>query len=460
MPMAPINWRQGVRLAAAFLCGGLVLMGWTSAALPGRVMASIVLLAWAGVSVHGLRKQRQSFADLIDFVHSWDTRLEESELTAETLPEFDDLRLSLQQTQRHLRAKQRRQQQTVTELQGDTLLLQSVLGTMVEAVLAVDGEGRLLYVNPAAVRLLDIGAREVSGRLLSEVVRSPQLQQVVHKVLETGAEHSTELDLARQQRLATASGGPLPLSPRPGAVLVLHDVTELRRLEQARREFASNVSHELKTPLTSIQAYADTLLAGALEDSHVNRGFVERILEQSERLHHLILDLLNLSRVESREVPLELESIDLNGAVNDSVPAHQSLAATRQVSLRMELSSDAVAAIADHEALRTVLDNLVRNALNYTPAGGAVVVRVGRDAHGPHIDVEDNGVGISREHQARIFERFYRVDKARSREVGGTGLGLSIVRHFVELFGAVIELDSAQGRGSRFRIRWPTGTTG
>ncbi|MFV0445642.1 MAG: ATP-binding protein, partial [Planctomycetaceae bacterium] len=323
-------------------------------------------------------------------------------------------------------------------------------------VLAVDGESRLLYVNPAAIALMEIGPREVTGRMLSEVVRSPGLQALVQRALSSGVDQFAELELPRQQRMAMASCGPLPLSPRAGAVLVLHDVTELRRLEQARREFSSNVSHELKTPLTAIQAYADTLLSGALDDAQVNRGFVQQILEQSERLRRLIFDLLSLSRVESRDMPLELEEIDLNDAVRDCVPAHHSLADSRQVALGMNLPPEPLTAIADREALRTVLDNLVRNALSYTSGGGTVEVNVHRQPDGICIDVVDNGIGIPREHQARIFERFYRVDKARSREVGGTGLGLAIVRHFVELFGAVIELDSEESRGSRFRIRWPT----
>jgi two-component system phosphate regulon sensor histidine kinase PhoR len=238
-------------------------------------------------------------------------------------------------------------------------------------------------------------------------------------------------------------------------VLVLHDVSDLRRLERARREFSSNVSHELKTPLTSIQAYADALLEGGLEDPGINRNFVERILQQTERLTRLIFDLLNLSKIEADATVFEREPIPLADVVREVLPDHHSVAEARGLVLHVEFPQSDTTVDADREGLRTILNNLIRNALSYTPRGGQVWVRVVRDGDHVRLEVQDTGVGIAREHHERIFERFYRVDKARSREMGGTGLGLSIVKHLVEEFGGSIALRSEAGEGSTFVAEWP-----
>lgn len=447
-------WRQALLLGTSLALG--LGIGWSTAgasalAAPLAIGGGAIALGlawWSG------RRWTRSVSIMESHLADWQSRLETAELTAETIPELDSLRDALRRTQQALRTARSNRDQRIADLQRDTRLLQSVLGTMVEAVLVVDGGSRLIYLNPAARRLLELGERVDSGRLLHEVFRSPGLHALIEHVLQTGVEQLLELELVRNERIVTVSAGPLPLEPRPGAVLVLHDVTELRRLERMRRDFASNVSHELKTPLTSIQAYADALLDGALDDSTVNRGFVERIVEQSERLRRLILDLLNLARVESQEQAPDLETFDLNAVVRDDLPSHRSVADSRELTLREELCLQALPVRADREGLRTVLDNLVRNALSYTPSGGIVTVRTLRTDDGALLEVADTGVGIPREHQQRIFERFFRVDKARSREVGGTGLGLAIVKHLAEQWGAAIEVESDLGRGSLFRIRW------
>jgi two-component system phosphate regulon sensor histidine kinase PhoR len=226
-------------------------------------------------------------------------------------------------------------------------------------------------------------------------------------------------------------------------------------MERQRREFASNVSHELKTPLTSIQAYADALLEGGLDDPAINRSFVERILNQSERLGRLVHDLLSLARLEAVAQPDEWESLPLAEVIREVLPEHQSLADARGLELRLEVTDESPRIRADAEGVRTILDNLVRNALSYTPAGGRVLVRLRSEPGRALLEVEDTGVGIPREHQARVFERFFRVDRARPREQGGTGLGLSIVQDLATRFGAEVELESEPGRGSLFRVRFP-----
>jgi two-component system, OmpR family, phosphate regulon sensor histidine kinase PhoR len=249
---------------------------------------------------------------------------------------------------------------------------------------------------------------------------------------------------------ATASR--LPGAPSPGVVLVLHDVTELRRLESLRREFVQNVSHELKTPLSSIAAYADTLLEGALDDPDCNRQFVQRIAEQADRLHLLILDLLALARMEADQHAFDVEPTDVSRIVTASLDAHAGVAQAKRIALESFGTDEPVFGFADDEGLRTIMDNLLDNAVNYTPDGGRIAVRWQRQGERVQIVVEDTGVGIAREHQARIFQRFYRIDKARSRELGGTGLGLAIVKHLCQVFGGSISVHSTLGQGSTFTV--------
>jgi two-component system phosphate regulon sensor histidine kinase PhoR len=242
-------------------------------------------------------------------------------------------------------------------------------------------------------------------------------------------------------------------------VLVLHDTSELRRLERVRQEFVANVSHELKTPLAVIKVTVETLLAGAADDPAHRVGFLEQIDEQTDRLHALILDLLSLARIESGAEALEFQAVELEQAAQDCLERHRARAEAKGVDLDAEPLSAAapVTAWADEEALGTILDNLVDNAIKYTPAGGRVRVRW-RAADGEAcLEVEDTGVGIPERDQSRVFERFYRVDKARARELGGTGLGLSIVKHLAQVMQGTVGVRSTVGRGTTFTVRLPVG---
>jgi two-component system phosphate regulon sensor histidine kinase PhoR len=339
-------------------------------------------------------------------------------------------------------------------------LFEAVLGTMIDGVVVVNSSLTLLYVNRAARTLLDLGDKPVVGRLISEVSRSAPLQDVIETALRKRVHEQTELQLIRQKLTLAVSAAPLDLEPAGGILIVLHDVTDLRRLERMRREFVSNVSHELKTPLTSIQAYAETLLSGGLEDEANCRTFVERIQEQAERLQTLILDLLRLARIEADDVAFEIRSVDVGEVITECVEDRGDLARSKGLSLTTKPPATNVIATAEAEGLRTIVSNLIDNALNYTPAGGRVEVDWGVVNGEVRIAVTDTGVGISKEHQARVFERFYRVDRARSRALGGTGLGLSIVKHLVQAFDGRVELESEQGRGSQFIVWLPFGQSG
>lgn len=337
-------------------------------------------------------------------------------------------------------------------LQHNNEQLETVLGAMVEGVIAVDDQERIILANNAAFHLLDMTPTAMVGRPIWEAIRQPRIDDLVRQALRGESPERLELQVSRVQNIISAAVSRLPGEPCPGAVLVLHDVTELRRLERLRREFVANVSHELKTPLTSIAAYTETLLDGALDDPQHNKEFLKRIEEQTDRLQALIVDLLSLARMESDESKYELAPVDVAEVIADSFDAHHGVADAKQIHLQRPVSEEPSLALADAEGLRTILDNLLDNAINYTPPEGRVTVQWWPEGDWVHIDVSDTGVGIAKEHQARIFERFFRVDKARSREVGGTGLGLTIVKHLCQTFGGSVSVTSQVNQGSTFRV--------
>jgi two-component system phosphate regulon sensor histidine kinase PhoR len=334
----------------------------------------------------------------------------------------------------------------------------TVLGGMIEGVIAVDRRERVLFANAAAGRLFDFRPPTVEGRRLLEVVRNHTLEEAVSAALATRQPQRLETTQEGGEKMSVAiQATPLPGDPCPGVVIVMHETTELRRLESLRRDFVANVSHELKTPLSSIKAYAETLRNGALDDREASITFVERIMEQADRLHHLILDMLSLARIESAQQVFEIVPVPVQEVVDECFANHRPAAEAKRIELVAEPQQAGCLVRADKEGLREILDNLVDNAIKYTPEGGRVVVRwrPTSDQKMASIDVEDTGIGIQADELPRVFERFYRVDKARSRELGGTGLGLAIVKHLAQSFGGGVSAASESGRGSRFTVELP-----
>ncbi len=332
----------------------------------------------------------------------------------------------------------------------------TVLSGMNDGVLAVDDQQRVLFANLAAGNLLGFAPEQVKDRTLLEVARSNDLREIVQQALATQQLAQSEIEWqAETQRTLDVNATPLPGDPCPGVVLVLHDITELKRLEGLRQQFVANVSHELKTPLSSIKAYTETLLNGALEDGENARRFLKRIDDQSDRLHELIIDLLALARIESGQATIEQTTVPLARVVNACVVDYEARAVAAQISLRNEIPANPIHVHADEESLLQILNNLVDNGLKYTPAGGAVTLRCREEGTEAVIEVADTGPGIDRVHHERLFERFYRVDKARSRELGGTGLGLSIVKHLCQVMDGSVAVESTLGEGSVFRVRIP-----
>jgi two-component system phosphate regulon sensor histidine kinase PhoR len=353
----------------------------------------------------------------------------------------------------------------IDRLEEDRQQLRVVLGAMAEAVIAVDARRRLLFANTSADALFGLDATSV-GRLVPELIRSPQVQSAVDETLRLYHPDAyqgevafplRETALRGPARILSVRGTPLPGNPPAGAVLVFHDVTDLRRLERMRQDFVANASHELKTPLASIKAYAETLIDWALPDETVNRRFLERIDEQVDRMNQLILDMLSLARLDSSQELFEHGPLSLISGLEACIEGHRGRAEAKDLSLTFDPGGldEETLVLADEEAIRQILDNLIDNAIKYTPMGGKVLVSCLLAADVVSVDVADTGIGIPRDELPRIFERFYRVDKARSRELGGTGLGLSIVRHLISSIRGQISVTSRPGSGSRFTVKIP-----
>lgn len=336
--------------------------------------------------------------------------------------------------------------------------LATVLGRMDEGVIAVDGKLEVLFANTAAGKMFDFAAENAERCRLLELVRHPILHDVVADTLRKTESHESEMQPGGSgDRTLSVHSTPLPGKPCPGVVLVLRDVTELRRLESVRRDFVANVSHELKTPLSSIKAYAETLSEGAIEDSEHRLQFVHQIEEQAERLHQLIVDVLSLARIESGTETFDIQPVTLPDAVRSCYAHHRTAAESRQIALNTQPSDPAVRVLADEEGVRQILDNLVDNAIKYTPPGGQVAIGWRVSDSVAVIQVRDTGIGIAAKDLPRVFERFFRVDVARSRQLGGTGLGLSIVKHLTQFFGGTVDVASEPGVGSTFEVRLPLG---
>ena len=337
---------------------------------------------------------------------------------------------------------------------------EAVLESMVEGVLAVDPDGRLIALNTAAARLLDVGARDVVGMSIEAAVRNPELQRVVLAVL--SGEQPVETDLTAfvggEERFLQANGSLLHTEDGAvaGAVVVVNDVTRLRRLEAVRSDFVANVSHELKTPVTSIKGFAETLADGAIDDPDAGRRFLRIIAGQADRLNSIIEDLLALSSLErgaeGRDVALQEARLADVLAVAAEVCAAK--ADAKRIAVTVDCPDELYAEI-NPPLLEQAVVNLLDNAIKYSPEDTGVAVSADQTERETVITVGDQGVGISREHLPRLFERFYRVDKARSRDLGGTGLGLAIVKHIAQVHGGSVSVDSLVGRGSTFRIHLP-----
>lgn len=348
----------------------------------------------------------------------------------------------------------------MAELQAQRNEKQAILQSMSNGVIALDRELRIVDMNRAAAQLLMVDAAASRGRLIQEVARYPELHQFVNRAIADPPADSGELHLqgekprrlqAEATTLTNAEGEPV------GLLVVLNDVTQLRRLESMRSEFASNVSHELRTPITSIKGYVETLLEVGVEDRNQTERFLKVIKTNSDRLAAIVEDVMALTKLEEpafRET-LDRETASLAAIAEAVIGQFRAAAASKRIELKCDISPD-LTAIVHSQMIEQALGNLVSNAIAYSPEDTAVSIsaaRIGADQ--VELTVTDEGPGIAQEHLSRLFERFYRADKARSRQLGGTGLGLAIVKHIAQVHGGDAGVTSVPGRGSVFRILLP-----
>jgi len=368
--------------------------------------------------------------------------------------------------------------ETAKQLELEIRLLSSernrssaILRSMVEGVAVIDAQERLVFCNRAFSEILNLDPASIEGRPLIELVRISELLGLIRKALhgEEGLQSDIAMGIVQQRSFVVtaapvkalesgAAGGAVAAEKPSGAVVVLHDVTELRRLERVRQDFVANVSHEFKTPLTAIQGFAETLLAGALDDPNNNRRFLEIIRDHAARLARLTDDLLKLARIEAGKLEIEFSTVGLTELIEGCAETTLLRASRKQIALEINIPPRLPAVRGDASLLRDVLQNLLDNAIQYTPAGGRIHLNATASAREAVITVADTGIGIPLAEQERIFERFYRVDAARSREAGGTGLGLSIAKHIVEAHGGRLWVESTVGSGSQFSFSIPLAT--
>jgi two-component system phosphate regulon sensor histidine kinase PhoR len=333
----------------------------------------------------------------------------------------------------------------------------AVLASMEEGVAVIGSDQRVIFCNSAFCRSASVPTMSCEGRPVTELIRHSDLLSMIQKSLSSGETIHGEVIVGsiRPQSYAVTSAPIRSKGNTTGAVMVLHDITEIRRLERARRDFIANISHEFKTPLTAIQGFAETLLGGALEDVQNRSRFLEIIREHALRLGRLTDDLLKLSQIEAGQMQREMRPVAVPEIINPCMEVARIKAEQKGLFLEAEYSGNLPMLFGDARSFQEILQNLLDNAVRYTAAGGHIRVKAAADGSELVLSVADTGIGIPKADQDRIFERFYRADAARSRESGGTGLGLSIVKHLVEAHGGRIKVESEVGQGSTFYVYLP-----
>ncbi|WP_409345326.1 two-component system histidine kinase PnpS [Paenibacillus sp. MBLB4367] len=352
----------------------------------------------------------------------------------------------------------------VNRILEDEGRLKSVLENMLSGVVMIDSEERIVLLNRSAEEFLGFSSEELLGKPYDQAKQQFEFTQMIGECIDSHEHVRDEIIFYYpEERILEVNLSPMSHvdGEWAGVLIVLHDITAMRRLERMRSEFVANVSHELKTPIAAVKGFAETLLAGALNDKETAKSFLQIIFDESERLNRLIGDILELSKIESKRIPMNFSPVEMKSFVEKQLHMLKAEADKKHIELSMQVAED-IYIEADEDRLRQIVINLLSNGISYTPEGGKVKVMVEPVAPQPDGDYErvrivisDTGMGIPKKDLPRIFERFYRVDKARSRSSGGTGLGLSIVKHLVELHKGSIAVESEVGLGSRFMIELP-----
>lgn len=343
-----------------------------------------------------------------------------------------------------------RLKETLEQISEEKNKMEAIFKNMADGVIALDKDGEVIYVNPAAFRLLEI-EEENSYETLGQ-----RLREDLKLNLKNEMEAQKDLMVKINNSILKVIIAPMKREDKSaGFILILHDITREQKLEEMRREFVANVSHELRTPLTTIKSYTETLLDGALKDDQVSWQFLNVINEEADRMTRIVNDLLELSRLDNKEVRFNKSAINLAYVLSSAVSKMRVNADKKGVKLFWEIKEDAPLCFADSDKMEQVFQNILSNAIKYTPSGGSITVRLWDEDNYVFTSVKDTGIGIPKEDLPRIFERFYRVDKTRSREFGGTGLGLSIAKEIVKAHEGEIEIKSEVGKGTEVIVKIP-----
>lgn len=444
-PLVLVGWM----VAAMMVIGVGLTWGW-SLWLVG--LLGIALLTWAYLMTRKTWSQtcdtekniRASLVDLGQIIDSPKVR--------SSLPSApESLGSELQHTVNQIKKR-------MGNLEEERAKISAIVGNLVEGVVAFDPQGQVLFSNSSACRILGLNEQQLQGRSVWEVIRNKELAELVERCrdLRLDERQRAEVDIHAPARMTLeVYGMPFPLTnQKKGSVIVLHDVTQLRRLEQVRAEFIDNVSHELRTPLAAIIGYLETLIDEPMLETPNNRKFVHVAHQHAERLSRLVDDLRSLSEIESGKVVLRGQAVVLKDLVDEVAEMFKPEIQKKHLEITNQIEGEATV-WADRDRVIQILLNLVDNAMKYTPEGGRISFDAQRQNQRILLHVKDTGQGISSTDLPRITERFYRVDRARSREEGGTGLGLSIVKHLVQLLGGQLRIQSELGKGTSIEIDLP-----
>lgn len=345
--------------------------------------------------------------------------------------------------------------QTIT---NDKNEVQAILSSLVEGVVVINANGQILYLSPNFCDLLDLRSREANGRLYWEVIRNQEINDSIKEAIGSQRAVKKDIDVIGPQDIYFS----MQISPvisneekLLSVVAIFHDITELKKFERLRTEFVANVSHELKTPLTSIKGFVETLQSGAIKEPLDAKRFLDIIDQQTSRLENLVNDLMTLSSLESQQMPMDFQNERVDAIISSVVDSYKNLFERMNHTVFVNVSEKLPLVSVDRQRIEQVFLNLLDNAVKFTPQGGRIEIHAFLENDHIRVDVRDNGIGISSEHIPRLFERFYRVDKARSRDMGGTGLGLSIVKHIVLAHRGNLTVTSKVGEGSTFSVFLP-----
>ncbi|MBC1970601.1 PAS domain-containing protein [Listeria marthii] len=410
----------------------------------------IALVIIAAISVFIARKITRPVREIIEVSTDLANHKYDSRIHGKVSGELQDLSISVNTLAESLETQ-------MFEIKQNEQRLNAIVQNLVSGVMLINIDKQVIMTNRTMYQIL--GETEITGKPFYEVIKSFALSQLIEATFETKTIQQKEIILYfPREMILDASVSPILAENGEitGIILLLHDITQIRHLENVRSEFVTNVSHELKTPVTALKGFAETLLDGAMYDEMLLKKFLTIIKEESDRLHRLIMDILALSRIEQNPVPENIEIVDMDDVIEQSARTIFEMATEKNIQVTIpEKTSTPVTIETDRDKLQQILINLLSNAINYTPVDGKVEVKLIDHEAEVIIEVTDNGIGIPAKDIDRVFERFYRVDKARSRHSGGTGLGLSIVKHLVENCGGRIEVESQEEVGSTFRVTLP-----